>query len=54
MTVRIRTTIQPDREIEVSEGEARDLAKLGLLDEDDQPKQGSAPKPRPVVDNPQA
>ena len=57
MTVRIRTTMRPWEDLEVSETEAADLRRQGLL-ADDQPKQGEQsidkPKGRPVPDNPQA
>lgn len=42
MTVRIRTTMRPWEDLEVSETEAADLRRQGLL-ADDQPKQGEKP-----------
>lgn len=40
-TVIVRTSMQPDRDLEVSISEATDLFRQGLLVED-QPKQGKA------------
>jgi hypothetical protein len=42
MTVRIRTTGRPWEDLEVSEQEARDLHRQGLLVED-QPRQSAKP-----------
>jgi hypothetical protein len=40
--VKVRTTIQPDVEVEVDEGELLDLKRQGLLIEDEQDKAESA------------
>lgn len=48
----VRTTMQPDRDLEVTPGEARDLSRQGLLTED-QPRQGQpSPTPPPSGDKP--
>jgi hypothetical protein len=43
--MKVRTTMQPDREIEVTEHEAGELRALGLLIEDRKPSPSSRPKP---------
>lgn len=50
MTV-VRTTIQPDREIEVSDAELLDLRRMGLLVEaepEPAPAPEAAPEPTPA------
>lgn len=52
--VKVTTTIQPGQPLDVSESEAKDLERMGLL-EQDQPQQGepvteqrdAAPTPKP-------
>lgn len=39
--VKVTTTLNPGRTLEVSEAEAKDLERMGLL-EQDQPRQGSS------------
>jgi hypothetical protein len=42
--VKVRTTIQPDVEVEVTEGELLDLKRQGLLIEDKQAEPAKAAK----------
>jgi hypothetical protein len=47
MTVRIRTTMRPHEEIEVGEGEARDLERMGALVEPPASTTGDTPARQP-------
>lgn len=43
--MKVRTTMQPDQEIEVTEHEAKELRAQGLLLEDRRPSPSPRPKP---------